>query len=193
MPGMSPPTAPPWRLRRTSPWSRLSISLDAVCEIGTLRGGTLFVWCQLATPSARVISIDLPGGGFGGGYDERALPFFDAFRKPGQRLTCLRGSSHDERIRDDFRRALGDRPLDFLFIDGDHSYEGVKRDFGYYSRFVRSGGFVAFHDIVARPQFPDIEVPRFWGELKSSFHGCLEFITHDTPAGPIGIGLVRMP
>jgi hypothetical protein len=38
-----------------------SISLDAVCEIGTLRGGTLFVWCQLAAPSAHLISIDLPG------------------------------------------------------------------------------------------------------------------------------------
>src|SRR4030095_8833900 len=123
-----------------------SIALDAVCEIGTLRGGTLFVWCQLAAPSAHVISIDLPGGGFGGGYHECSLPFFEAFRKPGQRLQCLRGSSHDERIRDDFRRALGDRQLDFLFIDGDHSYEGVKSDFAYYSRFVRPGGFGALHE-----------------------------------------------
>jgi predicted O-methyltransferase YrrM len=38
------------------------------------------------------------------------------------------------------------KPIDFLFIDGDHSEEGVMRDWIEWSPFVNSGGCVAFHD-----------------------------------------------
>ena len=47
---------------------------------------------------------------------------------------------------------LGGAELDFLFIDGDHSYAGVKQDFEKYSGYVKRGGLIAFHDI--RPQAP---------------------------------------
>jgi len=40
---------------------------------------------------------------------------------------------------------------DFLFIDGDHTYEGVEGDFEMYSPLVRRGGIIAFHDIVPGP------------------------------------------
>ena len=33
--------------------------------------------------------------------------------------------------------------IDFLFLDGDHSYEGVRRDFENYAPLVRPGGIVA--------------------------------------------------
>jgi hypothetical protein len=38
------------------------------------------------------------------------------------------------------------RPIDFLFIDGDHEEKNVIRDWSEWSRFVRPGGRVAFHD-----------------------------------------------
>src|SRR5918912_776240 len=37
-----------------------------VVEIGTARGGTFYAWCQVAGPDALLVSIDLPGGPFGG-------------------------------------------------------------------------------------------------------------------------------
>ena len=37
-------------------------------EIGTNYGGTLFLLCTLSPPGARVISVALPAGRFGGGY-----------------------------------------------------------------------------------------------------------------------------
>jgi len=37
--------------------------------------------------------------------------------------------------------------LDFLFIDGDHSYEGVKMDFDIWFPKLKSGGIIAMHDI----------------------------------------------
>jgi predicted O-methyltransferase YrrM len=43
---------------------------------------------------------------------------------------------------------LKDNKVDFLFIDADHSYEGVKKDFEMYSPLVRKGGIIAFHDII---------------------------------------------
>lgn len=36
--------------------------------------------------------------------------------------------------------------ISLLFIDGDHSYEGVKKDFDLYSGKVSVGGYIAFHD-----------------------------------------------
>jgi hypothetical protein len=38
------------------------------------------------------------------------------------------------------------RPIDFLFIDGDHAEKSVMRDWREWSRFVRPAGRVAFHD-----------------------------------------------
>lgn len=39
-----------------------------------------------------------------------------------------------------------DHPIDFLFIDGDHSVEGARRDWDAWSRWVVTGGLVALHD-----------------------------------------------
>jgi hypothetical protein len=39
-----------------------------------------------------------------------------------------------------------DIQIDFLFIDGDHSYEGVKTDFELYSKLLSNRGIIAIHD-----------------------------------------------
>ena len=163
--------------------------LERVCEIGTFKGGTLYIWCQLAAPDAHIISVDLPGGQFGGGYSERSGPFFQSFRRPGQTLHCIRGSSHNDAVRADFQKALAGAELDFLFIDGDHSYAGVKQDFEFYSRFVKHGGLIALHDIHHRPEQPTIEVHQFWAELKAK-HRREEFIEATNERRKIGIGVI---
>jgi predicted O-methyltransferase YrrM len=37
--------------------------------------------------------------------------------------------------------------LDVLFIDGDHTYEGVKADLANYAPMVKSGGRIILHDV----------------------------------------------
>ena len=137
-----------------------------ILEIGAARGGTLFIWTRVASEGALIISIDLPGGPFGGGY-----PFFKGltyklFARGRQRIVLIRGDSHNlETLRKVERRLNGEK-LDFLFIDGDHRYEGIKNDFEMYSPLVKEGGIIALHDIVPGP-FENVgEVPRFWRELK---------------------------
>jgi predicted O-methyltransferase YrrM len=39
-------------------------------------------------------------------------------------------------------------PLELLFVDGDHSYEGAKADYERWGAFVRPGGRLLFHDAV---------------------------------------------
>lgn len=141
----------------------------AVLEIGTAKGGTLFIWCMVSPEDATIISVDLPGGLFGGGYTRWRIPLYKSFAKPKQRLHLIKADSHDPRTLEKVKRALGGRPLDFLFIDGDHSYEGVKMDFEMYSPLVREGGLIALHDIVEHPPETGCEVSKFWREIKQRY------------------------
>jgi predicted O-methyltransferase YrrM len=82
-------------------------------------------------------------------------------------------------------------PIDFLFIDGDHTYEGVKADFRDYASLVRPGGVIAFHDILPRPDLPNIQVNRFWSEVREKYD-TRELIGPEGSGRKIGIGLIRM-
>lgn len=57
-------------------------------------------------------------------------------------IVPIRGFSTD--VVEDVASHTGS--LDLLFIDGDHSYEGVKADWEAYGRFLRPGAIVVFHD-----------------------------------------------
>lgn len=71
-----------------------ALAPQSVLEIGTHRGGTLYFWARLARPDAMLISIDLPGGKFGGGYSPFRAPIYRRFAQPGQKLHLLRANSH---------------------------------------------------------------------------------------------------
>jgi hypothetical protein len=53
--------------------------------------------------------------------------------------------------------------IDFLFLDGDHSEEGIQRDWEEWHRFVVPGGIVAFHDAAV---FPGGWTRPDWGPVK---------------------------
>ena len=60
-----------------------------------------------------------------------------------------------------------EEPFDFSFIDGDHSYEGVKNDF---ELVINKSKHVAFHDICFSPG-----VIKFWNEVKEKYKSEFEF------------------
>jgi predicted O-methyltransferase YrrM len=164
-----------------------------LCEIGAASGGTLALLCQVATPDAVLYSIDwsfAPG---------RRVAY-TRFARAGQRLTCEQADSHAPQTLATLENLLAGNRLDFLFIDGDHSLDGVRKDFEMYSPLVRPGGLIGFHDIVpdyrtrfGTPTAYDVgQVPEFWAGLKSRFPGHEEFIENPEQDG-FGIGLVRQP
>jgi predicted O-methyltransferase YrrM len=144
-----------------------SICPKKVLEIGTFQGGTLCILARLSAPRATIISIDLPGGKFGGGQSRVRSLLYHTFGKSFQRMHLIRGDSHSEEVAARLRRIT--QSLDVLFIDGDHTYEGVKRDFLLYAPLVRPGGIVAFHDIAEHPKETGCDVARFWNEVKTSY------------------------
>jgi len=79
--------------------------------------------------------------------------------------------------------------LDFLFIDGDHSYEGVKKDFEMYSPLVKKEGIIAFHDI-APNGISELTggVPRFWKEIEKK--NCHQEIINNQNQEGFGIGVL---
>jgi predicted O-methyltransferase YrrM len=142
----------------------------AVVEIGTYAGGTLYCLCRLAEPDATIASIDKPMGRFGGGYtDERAEEMQKLFPRDRQELHLIRADSQLPATLERLKGVLNGAHLDFLFIDGDHTYEGVKSDFEMYSPLVREGGMVAFHDILDHNPDSGCEVATFWNEIKDDY------------------------
>lgn len=65
-----------------------------------------------------------------------------------------------------------DKPIDMLWIDGDHTYDGVKLDFELFAPFLKPTAMVVFHDSMweYRRDSPhyrdDLGVPKFLNELK---------------------------
>jgi predicted O-methyltransferase YrrM len=155
---------------------------ETVVEIGTHKGGTLFAWCQVAHPEALIVSIDLPDGLFGGGYSEEAAREFQSFAQPGQGLHTLRRDSHKRRTLRRLKSLLDRRPIDFLMIDGDHTYEGARRDWEMYAPLVGGKGLIAFHDILEHPEQPLCKVDELWAELAPD-HRTAEFTDPDDDRG----------
>jgi cephalosporin hydroxylase len=163
-----------------------------VVEIGTARGGSLYAWCRAAAPDATVVSIDLPGGPFGGADTPADVEIVRRYGRPGQQLHFLRQDSHDPQTLARLESILGGREIEFLMIDGDHTYAGVKRDFEMYSPLVGTRRPIALHDVVPHPAVPACEVDRFWNEIKANRRH-VEFIDRADGAAAMqygGIGIV---
>lgn len=153
-----------------------------VVEIGTKHGGTLYALCQVAHERAVVVSIDLPGGDFGGGYEEHEIPGMRSFARGHQALHFLRSDSHDDATRQQLLQILDGRMVEFLLIDGDHSYNGVKTDYEMYAALTAEDALIAFHDVLPHPQVPECQVDRFWNEIKSD-HVHHEFLDREIDDG----------
>lgn len=108
-------------------------------EIGSYAGSSLFLECQTfkrIVPHFQGFAID-PGG----------HPQLQKVLQPlKNEVTHLRMLSHQAapQLQSLFDRD-GQQPV-FIFVDGDHSYEGVRQDILNYFPLLAPGGIMVFHD-----------------------------------------------
>lgn len=123
------------------------LTLNGFIEIGSAFGGSFHLWSTLI--QGKKISVDMePTGQYPQNLTlERMNQRNDIWRKHFTDVHCVQGNSHLTTTVDKVAEVLGDDLVDWLFIDAEHTYEGVKADFEMYKHFVRLGGYVGFHDI----------------------------------------------
>ncbi len=163
--------------------------LKYILEIGTYMGSSLFLFSQIITEDSIIISIDLPGGSHGGGYPRWRIPIYKSFPLLKDKLFLIRKNSHKLSTFNKVKKILKHNKLDFLFIDGDHTYNGVKNDFELFSQLVKENGVIAFHDVVVHPPESNCYVNKLWIEIKEKYKS-IEFVEDWNQKGG-GIGVIK--
>ena len=90
--------------------------------------------------------------------------------------TFIFSDSTDEKALNEVKN-MGD--FDAILIDGNHSYEYVKKDYENYSQFIKKGGIIAFHDALLEGN--RYGTPRVLKELPK--HKEIKFIAHSKEVG----------
>jgi predicted O-methyltransferase YrrM len=127
---------------------------ERMFEFGTFRGFTTYHLALNSPPSSHVFTIDLPAPDLGNARLE--LTNLDLIQKPvsgewfkntecESKITQLFGDS----ARFDFTPYV--ESIDFIFIDGAHSYEYVISDSENARKLIRPNGVIAWHDYPAYP------------------------------------------
>ncbi|MBB4952157.1 hypothetical protein H4S14_000199 [Agrobacterium vitis] len=148
------------------------LEIETAVEVGSFRGGSSYFMAailQRANPKAKLTLVDI----------EDNLVAFDLFSKKLNIEKAVPNSSDD----------LSGQAFDFVFIDGDHRFMGVMRDYLNLGKHARKA--VAFHDIHAH-EFDHEEggTVRAWNEVKAQLrrtHTIYEF-AHSVDRS-LGIGL----
>lgn len=150
-----------------------------IVEIGSFEGYTLERMASLAPPGARLLSIDpvarIERSSRGG------------LNRPEVEVMLLTARSDEPTA---IRHAEQMAGLEWLLIDGDHSYEGVLFDFQTYGPMVLPGGIIALHDIYPSKAEDEIQVHRLWNEIVRAGYVTQELVCPRTPDLWGGIGLV---
>ena len=153
----------------------------SVLEIGGMLGGTAWAWRQVADRRGAgtvIVTVD-------------SLVLGGRMQYAGAHV-LIAGDSHEPGTLKRVRKLV---PLvDFLFIDGDHSYDGVRKDFAMFAPLVRPGGVIALHDVsVEQPaEVRGIhdEIP-FWNQIRPAYRHEEVFVAYpelgDRDWGGIGV------
>jgi len=155
-------------------------------EIGARHGDTFHSVVMAMPKGSRAVCVDLPDGLWG---SSKSLKNLEAccndLSAKGYQIDLILGDSTKQEIIDKVKNLA---PFDAALIDGDHTYQGVKKDWLNYSPFC---SLVALHDIVGHGQRHSagiyVEVPKLWSEIKTA--DSFEFVE---TGSKMGIGVCRV-
>lgn len=120
-----------------------------IVEIGSFYGHSAMTLAPLNKP---MVCIDPFISGFdcmGDSHKKMKKECMDNLSKfPNIKFYAMKSSMAHKYIK---------QPIDLLFIDGDHSYKGVKTDCKYYLPKLKNNGIVAFHDYHSSGSLPGVK------------------------------------
>jgi hypothetical protein len=158
--------------------------IRTVLEIGLYQGGSFATWSRALLPE-HLIGITK---------DEVELHPNLPARVNGDRtnppkVDLIFRDSHTAAARLEAEAALAGDSIDFLFIDGGHSYNEIAHDFFTYSPLVREGGVIGIHDVNRGCEGVNL----FWESCIRQLYRSVLFSDALVRAGGLGIGLVLGP
>jgi predicted O-methyltransferase YrrM len=130
----------------------------SLVEIGVMYGANTALLRSVMDPSGTITGIDPhPPGRLGVSF-ERWIAVREMARYPRGRAVLLRRMSWEA-------AAAWLTPIDFLFVDGDHSWAGIERDWHDWSPHLVDGGVVALHDSRPVRGQPELDSVRYTQEI----------------------------
>jgi predicted O-methyltransferase YrrM len=139
-----------------------SLGPATIVEIGRFRGGSTLLIAAAMAGDARLVSYDLHVK-VGGLDDGKRL---DAELRAALDRYGL-GERVELRVGDSRTAPAPDEPCGLVFVDGDHSYEGVRADYERWGELLAPGGHLLLHDAVAEHELAlaDEDVVRLVAEI----------------------------
>jgi predicted O-methyltransferase YrrM len=127
-------------------------------EIGVMFGSSTALLKSAMDPTGKLVGVDPHRPGRFGVSFENLVARAELRRTPGGAVELLPKFSYEA-------AHLVTDAIDFLFIDGDHSWEGVERDWRDWSPKIAPGGIVALHHSRSVAFRPDLDSVRFQREV----------------------------
>lgn len=125
----------------------VNITDKDVCEVGCFLGVSTETFLQFAP--RRLYAVD--AWGLKNDYNDiKYLPHLNFGDIEGKFREMARGYKNIEVIKNlsiGASHGFGDNTLDFVYIDAEHSYEGVRADIHAWLPKIRKGGCIGGHDI----------------------------------------------
>lgn len=119
---------------------RLMHNQSSWIEIGTESRVNLGYITQLIDPQSYVIDIDLVK-------DEKGIDILQSYLDDKMKYRFVQGSSFTRKTASIVGDILDTSKVSGVFIDGNHMFDPVCSDFSLYYPFVKSTGYIFFHDI----------------------------------------------
>jgi len=154
---------------------------NVILEIGTAHAGSLAAWCEVVQPELAI------------GLDPLTIPRTPKMQTSFDNLVntynikLIPHMDDDPRSETELIEILGDKKVDFMFIDAAHDYPNVKYDFENYKKYLSPHALVGFHDIFVNDTLTNAgsRVGIYWNEIKEKYNYD-EFYSHSS----MGIGLL---